>query len=270
MKRSLFLIVCVCLSFFISAYAQESMPQVFSYQAIARDATGKVLSEKKVGVKVEILKGSTTGSVVFAETHEPMSAKTGTINLLIGQGTNVKGSFAGVDWAAGPYFLQLSMDIKGGTAYEKVSTTQMMPVPYALYAAKAGTVENGGGGSTGNIRNYAIAGDNEGSDFNKMISTGKAVILNEYIEGGTYYYHVEFNFSILYLTGVDLQMSVDIEGADIGRNTSSCSCKFGHYLDFHVPVNYPQDIGKTIKLLIKDKNGNVVEEFPLIITDYKH
>ncbi len=33
------------------------------------------------------------------------------------------------------------MDLAGGNNYEKVSTTQMLPVPYALYAAKAGEVE---------------------------------------------------------------------------------------------------------------------------------
>ncbi len=121
--------------------AQDKMPQAISYQAVARDAQGKVVAEKQIGIKVEILKGSAEGDVVYSETHVPTSSRTGTINLLIGQGTSEIGTFSAIDWGGDTYFLQLSMDLAGGNNYEKVSTTQMLPVPYALYAAKAGEVE---------------------------------------------------------------------------------------------------------------------------------
>lgn len=261
-KRIFFLSMWLFATIFLKAQAQ--VPQAISYQAVARDAQGKVVSEKTIGVKVEILKGSADGDVVFSETHTPTSSKTGTVNLLIGQGSAGSGTFASIDWGSDTYFLQLSMDLAGGTNYEKVSTTQMLPVPYALYAAKAGEVENGG---NSNIRPYAITGVDE-ADFNIMIAKGETFTEKEFSapEGE---YHVEFEFVILYLTGVDLQMSVEVEGLKISEtNYSSESSKLGRYFRFFAIV-HASDFGKKIKLLFKDKEGKVVEEFPLVVAEYK-
>lgn len=263
--KSIFLL---CMWLFATCFlqAQDKMPQAISYQAVARDAQGKVVSEKTIGVKVEILKGSADGSVVFSETHTPTSSKTGTVNLLIGQGIAGNGTFASIDWGSDTYFLQLSMDLAGRSNYVKVSTTQMLPVPYALYAAKAGEVENGG--NIDNIRPYAITGVDE-ADFNRMIATGKTFTKSESgaPEGEC---HVEFEFVILYLTGVDLQMSVEVEGLKVSdeSNYSSESSKLGRYIRFFATV-HASDFGKAIKLLIKDKKGKVVEEFPLVVAEYK-
>ena len=142
MNTKKFIILCMWLM--ATCLVQAQMPQAISYQAVARDAQGKVVAGKPVGIQVEILKGSPSGTVVFSETHKPTSSKTGTVNLLIGQRTSKTGTFSSIDWGTGTYYLQLSMDLNGGSNYEKVSTTQMLPVPYALYAAKAGEVENGG------------------------------------------------------------------------------------------------------------------------------
>jgi len=262
--KSIFLL-CMWLftTFFLQAQAQ--IPQAISYQAVARDAQGKVVSEKPIGVKVEILKGSADGSVVFSEMHTPTSSKTGTVNLLIGQGSVGSGTFASIDWGVDTYFLQLSMDLAGGINYEKVSTTQMLPVPYALYAAKAGKVENGG--NTDDIRPYAITGVDE-ADFNIMIAKGETITEWEYGSPEDEY-HVEFEFVILYLTGVDLHMSVEVEGLKVSEtNYSSESSKLGRYIRFYATV-HTGDFGKKIKLLVKDKDGKVVEEFPLVVAEYK-
>ena len=40
------------------------------------------------------------------------------------------------------YFLRISLSLDGSDNYKVVSTTQMLPVPYALYAEKAGSVVN--------------------------------------------------------------------------------------------------------------------------------
>lgn len=41
-----------------------------SYQAIARDASGQIIAERPISVKVEILQGTTDGAAVYSETHE--------------------------------------------------------------------------------------------------------------------------------------------------------------------------------------------------------
>ena len=77
---------------------------------------------------------------------------------------------------------------------------------------------------------------------------------------------MEFEFVILYLTGVDLQMSVEVEGLKVSdeSNYTSESSKLGRYIRFFATV-HASDFGKAIKLLIIDKKGKVVEEFPLVV-----
>lgn len=231
--RTLFLIlVNLLFTTVMVLQAQEKMPQAISYQAVARDAQGKVVAQKPIGIQVEILKGSTTGTVVFSETHTPTSSQTGTINLLIGQGSRKSGTFSSVDWGADTYYLQLSMDLTGGSNYKKVSTTQMLPVPYALYAAKAGTVENGGNsGSGGNVSanaDFLLIPD---SDVEGPLIIGE---VNPEIKVNPHSYAEEMDFSvtILYLNGEDQNVEVSVKGLpnDTYKIKTFPSGKNGRYI----------------------------------------
>ncbi|WP_455637655.1 hypothetical protein [Parabacteroides sp.] len=249
--KSVFLL---CMWLFAACFvqAQDKMPQAISYQAVARDAQGKVIAGKPVGIQVEILKGSTTGTVVFSETHTPTSSQTGTVNLLIGQGTRKTGSFSSVDWGADTYYLQLSMDLTGGSDYKVVSTTQMLPVPYALYAAKAGKVENAGSGNTGSTNTaqftFVVNDDDVEEDLYPLFSgeltkNSKEILLR---------------FTILYLDGIDQELTVSIDGLTAQNNEigkSSCVGRMFYLVYENVPDgNY--------SLVIRDKNNNVVKEYP--------
>lgn len=255
-------IFLLCLWLFTTCLlqAQDKMPQAISYQAIARDAQGKVVSEKSIGVKVEILRGSENRNVVFSETHKPTSSRTGTVNLLIGQGVNDNGSFASIDWGADTYFLQLSMDLAGGDNYQKVSTTQMLPVPYALYAAKAGEVENGGNsgnsGNTGSVPKFTFIVTNMShtSDDLYHILSG-----NLYKESEDPMYNdINLEFTILYLDGQDQELMVSIDGLSDDRPKISQSSCAGRMFDFY----YKDVPDGDYKLVVSDKNGNVVKEYP--------
>ncbi|MCD8270953.1 MAG: hypothetical protein LUD46_22720, partial [Parabacteroides sp.] len=192
--------------------AQDKMPQAISYQAVARDVQGKVVAEKAIGIQVEILKGSTTGTVVFSETHSPTSSKTGTVNLLIGQGTRKTGSFSSVDWGADIYYLQLSMDLTGGSNYSTVSTTQMLPVPYALYAAKAGTVENSGSsGSVSASADFLLIPDDFPSGVD-LITSG----VNPEIKVSSYGEEMIFSVYVLYLNGENQDVEFSVKGLPVG------------------------------------------------------
>lgn len=135
MKKLLTLIV-------VAIYAQLSFaqaPQGFSYQAIARDNAGNPKANTGVAVKFSILNGSAQGTAIYAETHQTQTNNFGLFNLTIGKGSAITGTFASIDWA-GPKFLKVEID---GLLS---NTTQLMSVPYALYAEKAGNA--GGGGSS--------------------------------------------------------------------------------------------------------------------------
>ena len=62
----------------------------------------------------------------------------GLVNLEIGNGTIEIGVFENIDWGNRLHFLKIRMDATGGTNYQLMGTTQLMSVPYALYAESSG------------------------------------------------------------------------------------------------------------------------------------
>jgi uncharacterized protein (TIGR02145 family) len=120
----------------VSVMAQA--PEKFSYQAVVRNASNQLMANANVGVRVSILQGSASGSIVYSETQAVASNANGLVTLAIGGGSVQQGSFANIDWANGPYFLKVETDPNGGSNYSVTSTQQLMSVPYALYAKEAG------------------------------------------------------------------------------------------------------------------------------------
>ena len=60
----------------------------------------------------------------------------GQVNLVIGQGTAITGTFSELDWSLGSYYLGIELD--AGSGYVAMGTTQLLSVPYALYAENSG------------------------------------------------------------------------------------------------------------------------------------
>ena len=130
------------------AFAFAQAPQKFNYQAIARDAYGAPVINRTVSCRFSIRDISATGPIVYQERQLLQTNQFGLFTAFIGSGTNVQGSFSDIDWGSGPKFLQVEYDPEGSDNYLVVNSTEMLSVPYALYAAKAGN-GGGGGGATG-------------------------------------------------------------------------------------------------------------------------
>lgn len=128
-------IVFLLCSFFFFLNSSAQAPQKMSYQAVIRNASNALVSNATVGVKVSILQTSATGSVVYSETHTPTTNANGLATFEIGNGTLVSGNFATVNWANGPYFIKTQTDPTGGTSYTISGTSQLLSVPFALFAA---------------------------------------------------------------------------------------------------------------------------------------
>ncbi len=122
----------------ISITALAQAPQKVSYQAIARQASGVVISNAPIGVKFIIYQGSIGGTISYEETHNPTTNQFGLFTLFIGGGSPSIGAFNTINWAIGPYFIETLIDPAGGTSYSSIGTQQLMSVPYALFAEKAG------------------------------------------------------------------------------------------------------------------------------------
>jgi hypothetical protein len=111
-------------------------PQKLSYQAIVRNAQGKLVSNANVGIRFSILQGSATGVVVYSETFTAATNVNGLVSVEIGTGTST-GNFETINWALGPYFLKSETDPAGGTNYSITGVSQFLSVPYALYSEKS-------------------------------------------------------------------------------------------------------------------------------------
>jgi hypothetical protein len=122
-------------------------PQKMSYQSVVRNNAGQLIVSANVGVQISILQGTSNGIAVYIERHTVPTNANGLATLEIGGGTIIAGSFGTIDWANGPYFLKTETDPNGGTTYSISGTSQLLSVPYALYAATAGNA-GGGSGST--------------------------------------------------------------------------------------------------------------------------
>lgn len=111
----------------------------FKYQAIARDLNGNLIKNQDISLRISILGESEDGKVIFSETHEVATNALGLINLEIGKGLAEKGDFAKINWSLTNHYVQIEMDKTGGTNYEMMGTSKLLSVPYAMYAATAGT-----------------------------------------------------------------------------------------------------------------------------------
>jgi hypothetical protein len=148
MKKTLLILITLFIT--ITTFAQA--PDLVNYQAIIRNATGNIIQDGNIGMRVSILQTNATGTSVYTETHTTSTNTNGLVTIMIGGGTTTD-DFAAIDWSVGPYFIKTETDVAGGTNYTIVGTSQLLSVPYALYAKTAGSVEASGGGGTTNTPN---------------------------------------------------------------------------------------------------------------------
>jgi hypothetical protein len=129
-------------------------PQSINYQAVVRDNTGAILPTHDVGMRFSITDGI-EGEVLYQETTHLVSNQFGLITHGIGTGTPLGGSFESISWGTVNAWLQVDMDINGGTDYLPMGSSQLLSVPYALFAA---TGNQGPPGPQGPMGVQGVAG----------------------------------------------------------------------------------------------------------------
>ena len=120
-------------------------PQQLNYQAVVRNAAGQPVTSGNISVLFQIHDGSATGAVVFQEHDVVQPNQFGLITVPIG----ASGNLATVSWGSGTKYLQVETDVNGGTNYTDMGTTQLISVPYALYAANSAPGPQGPTGPQG-------------------------------------------------------------------------------------------------------------------------
>lgn len=130
MKNFILLFILSVLTIAVKAQS----PQAINYQAVARDNIGNPITNRNIGVRVGILSGSSTGTSVYSETHSVTTNQFGLFNIEIGRGVVQSGVFAQINWGSNTHFAKIDIDQNGGTNFQYVGTSQMLSVPYSLYA----------------------------------------------------------------------------------------------------------------------------------------
>jgi hypothetical protein len=113
-------------------------PQLFKYQSIARNSNGNIIPNSPVSIRISIKDLTPTGSIIYQELHNASTNDFGLFNLNIGGGIPTIGQFTAINWAIGSKYIEVEGDLTGGSNYSSFGTTELLSVPYALYANNSG------------------------------------------------------------------------------------------------------------------------------------
>jgi hypothetical protein len=172
---------------FFAALLSAQVPQAFSYQTIAFNASGTPIANGNVSLRISILENSATGTVLYTETQNKTTNSKGLVNLNIGQGTATTGNFGGINWGTNTKFVKVEMDPQGGSNYTNVGVNQLMSVPYAQVSK---TVVTGAGQGitlvSPNGTSYTLGVDNSGNLSLPTTSSSSSVVPTNLYVYGTY------------------------------------------------------------------------------------
>ena len=161
MKQILSILAAVL--FTANVFAQT--PQKMSYQAVIRNSSNALVTSVTVGMRISILQGSATGTAVYTETQTPTTNANGLVSIEIGNGAG----FSAINWANDVYFIKTETDPIGGSNYTITGTSQLLSVPYALYAKTAESI-TGGITETDSLFNASVAKSITAVDTSKWTS----------------------------------------------------------------------------------------------------
>lgn len=133
MKNYKLLLFLLLFSTVISPLALAQSNNGFSYQAVARDADGALLTKEPITIGFQIRRGTANGILVYAETHDTTTDVFGGFNLTIGEGMPIFGIFSSIRWGDEDYFITTSINgVDAGSAaltsvpYSKLATDMEM------------------------------------------------------------------------------------------------------------------------------------------------
>ncbi len=175
------------LSFFFFIFTGSiSAQQSFRYQAVARDSAGIVISNQEIGVQISIIQTAENLPPIYQETHQVTSNDYGVLNLNVGEGNSTLGVFNEIDWSL-QSFLQVEIDINGGSNYDLNNLSEILSVPRALYADRAKSFDGERYGLY--VTNFGATGDGSTDDtdaFEQALDSAAILGCKVFVPHGIY------------------------------------------------------------------------------------
>jgi hypothetical protein len=138
------LLLAVLLVQYMGVFAQNA-PQGFNYQCIVRDANGSPVASQMATLLFSLCTGAPNGPIAYSEKYVTPTNEYGLVNLVVGQGTPLQGTFSDINWAASAHYLSVSIETSPNV-FDELGASQLMSVPYALFAQSSA---NSGGDDWG-------------------------------------------------------------------------------------------------------------------------
>ncbi len=134
MKRFvLFLFVgCLLAAFPLQA---QFVPNGINYQAVALDASGQPMANKRITLKISLVSEVRGRTVHFSETQEVSTDDLGQFNLVIGEGKKTSGAFAKIPWAKEQIWMDVELQGAQPGSFDRIAHSRLLSVPYAKHAA---------------------------------------------------------------------------------------------------------------------------------------
>jgi len=119
-----------------SAYSQSYN---FTWQAIIRDDSGTVWTDKELRLKWSILNEQM--ALRYAEEHKVFTNSQGLITLKIGNGENREGSLDRIDWSKEKLIIRFELDLTAGRQFKNAMNHPISVMPYAINAFSADSIK---------------------------------------------------------------------------------------------------------------------------------
>lgn len=111
----------------------------FNYQAVVRNASGALLANQNVTLRISLYPGQTATGPTWIETHAVNTDASGCFGITVGHGTRQSGSVASrysdINFAAVYYWIKI--ELLDSNSYREVSFSQLPSTPYSEVAHNA-------------------------------------------------------------------------------------------------------------------------------------
>lgn len=152
MKNTILKPFVLLLLVFLTESLIAQPPPAFYVQNVAKDNNGNPARNRTIHIRFSIYQGSAVGgTMVYDESHRVQSNNDGVYEFVAGRGTVNTGaglvdSLQKISWGNGPFFSNTKIAIApsipapwwiAANNYVDLGTSQLLSVPYAIYAGNA-------------------------------------------------------------------------------------------------------------------------------------